>query len=133
MFWSEVSISPISDKFGNLTHFVGFWNDITERIAIESKLRDSEQRYRALVENAPEAMMIFDVDRNCFVDWNKKALEMFDTDAATLRRSGPAEFWPDALSDRWDGSADARGLIARRWTGKLPCWSSRIVTPQVKS
>lgn len=37
-FWNDLRISPVRDSSGNLTHFVGLMNDISERIAHEEQL-----------------------------------------------------------------------------------------------
>ena len=38
-FWNELSISPIYDATGNLTHFIGIQTDITPRIEAETALK----------------------------------------------------------------------------------------------
>ena len=42
-FWNELSISPIRNADGVLTHFVGIQNDVTERVEFEIALRESEK------------------------------------------------------------------------------------------
>ena len=42
-FWNELSLSPITDRDGVVTHFVGIQNDVTARVAFEDALRDSEK------------------------------------------------------------------------------------------
>lgn len=42
-FWNELSMSPIFDKEGKLTHYVGIQNDVTARVAFEDALRESEK------------------------------------------------------------------------------------------
>jgi PAS domain S-box-containing protein len=42
-FWNELSISPIRDRTGQVTHFVGIQNDVSARIAFEGALRESEK------------------------------------------------------------------------------------------
>lgn len=42
-FWNELSLSPIFDRQGVLTHFVGIQNDVTVRVEFESALRESEK------------------------------------------------------------------------------------------
>ena len=42
-FWSELSLSPIRNAAGEVTHFVSIQNDVTSRIAFEEALRESEK------------------------------------------------------------------------------------------
>ncbi len=51
--------------------------DITERHYALRALQESEGRYRALVENAPEALLVLDVQNHCFVEVNQKAATLF--------------------------------------------------------
>ncbi|NES94221.1 MAG: PAS domain S-box protein [Desertifilum sp. SIO1I2] len=45
-FWNELRISPVRDSEGQVTHYIGVQNDITERKQAENALRESEQRER---------------------------------------------------------------------------------------
>ncbi len=51
--------------------------DITERHYALQALQESEGRYRTLVENAPEALLVIDVQNHCFVEVNQKAASLF--------------------------------------------------------
>lgn len=42
-FWNEISLSPIRNRDGDLTHFVGIQNDVTARVEFEAALRQSEK------------------------------------------------------------------------------------------
>lgn len=42
-FWNELSISPIRNHEGVLTHFVGIQQDVTSRVEFEEALRESEK------------------------------------------------------------------------------------------
>ncbi|MGE3244471.1 MAG: PAS domain S-box protein [Pirellulales bacterium] len=42
-FWNELSISPIRDDHGQLTHFVGVQTDVTARKSLEDQLRQSHK------------------------------------------------------------------------------------------
>ena len=42
-FWNELSLSPIRNRHGELTHFVGIQTDVTARVEFEAALRESEK------------------------------------------------------------------------------------------
>jgi two-component system sporulation sensor kinase C len=42
-FWNELSLSPICNREGELTHFVGIQQDVTARVEFEAALRESEK------------------------------------------------------------------------------------------
>ena len=54
--------------------------DTTDRKAAEAALRDSEARYRTLVEHAPEIIVVVDLDQNRLVDVNENAVRFFKMD-----------------------------------------------------
>jgi PAS domain S-box-containing protein len=51
LFWNELSISPIYDADGNLTHFVGIQTDITERKVAQEALRYQQEQTENLLLN----------------------------------------------------------------------------------
>jgi PAS domain S-box-containing protein len=42
-FWNELSLSPIRNRDGEVTHFVGIQTDVTARMEFEAALRESEK------------------------------------------------------------------------------------------
>lgn len=60
LFWNELTISPVHNKNGELTHFVGIQNDITLRKKSEAALQKSEQRIRAILDAASDAIICID-------------------------------------------------------------------------
>lgn len=50
-FWNELTISPIYDGAGNLTHFVGIQMDITERKQAQEALREQQEQTEKLLLN----------------------------------------------------------------------------------
>lgn len=62
VFWNELSISPVRDAQGKLTHFVGVQNDITERQNAQDALLEAEARLRYVVQNLP--LVVFAINRD---------------------------------------------------------------------
>ncbi len=63
---------PLSGR----TVFHTIWRDITERKRAEEALRESQEKYRELFENANDAIFIVDADLN-YIDVNKRATEIY--------------------------------------------------------
>ena len=83
-------------------------------------LRESEQHYRTLMQNAPEAIVVLDVDRGVFVDCNDKAAKMFQVSREQLMRMGPAELSPMLQPDGSDSRQAAAKKIALAMQGFIP-------------
>ncbi|MDD2806388.1 MAG: PAS domain S-box protein [Elusimicrobiales bacterium] len=67
-FWESVSISGIKDEHGKIYKFIAIKEDITERKKAEDALRESESRYSAIANNAPETVLIHQGGRILFVN-----------------------------------------------------------------
>jgi PAS domain S-box-containing protein len=53
IYWVLASITPIYDEQGELIHFVAVEEDITERIAMETKFKQSEKRFHDMANASP--------------------------------------------------------------------------------
>ncbi|MFX0102334.1 MAG: PAS domain S-box protein [Candidatus Hodarchaeota archaeon] len=69
------SISLVRDKLGNPRGFVTINKDITENIESERKLKESEQKYRNLIENSPNYIFLLD-SHGFIIQCNKKVSEI---------------------------------------------------------
>jgi diguanylate cyclase (GGDEF)-like protein/PAS domain S-box-containing protein len=74
-FPAEIAVSRA--RGGRSEVFVICLRDISERHRAQEALRDSEARYRSLVDNAPEAIAVLDVETRRFVEANEPALRLF--------------------------------------------------------
>ena len=61
-FWNLLTIAPVRGKDGDVTHFLGFQRDITERVRREQEVRRERQRFEALAQTATDAILIADAD-----------------------------------------------------------------------
>jgi len=81
-------------------------------------LRESEEHYRILVENAPEAIVVCDVDKERFVDCNENATRLYGVAREDLLRHGPGEFAPPYQSDGRPSKAVALEFIQKALAGE---------------
>src|SRR5262245_39042818 len=94
--------------------------DTAERSKAEDALKDSEARYRVLVENAPEAVVVLDVDSGRFIDCNDNAADFFRMPREALLRLGPMDVSPPEQPDGSPSVALARGFIEQAVGGATP-------------
>jgi PAS domain S-box-containing protein len=74
LFWERGMVSPIMDQNGRITHYIANKVDITAYKQAEEALRESEEKYRLLVENAHEAIYV--VQQGILQFANRKALDL---------------------------------------------------------
>jgi PAS domain S-box-containing protein len=60
LYWNELSISPVRDEHGNVTHFIGIQEDVTERVQREAMLR----RAQTIIDTVSELVIICDKEAN---------------------------------------------------------------------
>ncbi|MEK7393539.1 MAG: transporter substrate-binding domain-containing protein, partial [Fibrobacterota bacterium] len=76
--------------------------EISRRKLTESMVRESEARFRILIEQAPEAIVVYDFQRNLFVDANAAAERLFGCGRERLLSVGPQSFYTKEQPDRRD-------------------------------
>ena len=115
LYPEEITITPMKDSRGEITHFIAVTQDITERKQAREtleqrvaerteELRRSEEQYRMLFEASRDAIITTDSEGNS-LDCNRAAVEMFGcADKRTLLALGPGglspEFQPDGRTSR---------------------------------
>ncbi|MFX0169546.1 MAG: PAS domain S-box protein [Candidatus Hodarchaeota archaeon] len=72
----EANGRPILDQQNQVIGFRGVCRDITQRMHADKVLRESESRYRALVETSPDAITVTDPEGN-IVLVNDRAVNLF--------------------------------------------------------
>ena len=110
--WIREEAKVIRDGSGKPVEVMGYWSDITAEKQAEAVLKESERRFRQLVENSPVAMaVLFGLQEEEIMLVNKKFTELFGytiQDVPDL-----AHWWPLAFPDE-----KYREEIKATWTGR---------------
>ena len=86
----------------------------------EAQLRTSEERYRALVEHAPDAIVVFDPKSDRFVDVNEQAVRLARLTRAELLQRGLLELSPTHQPDGRSSLEAGRDWIRQALKGAKP-------------
>jgi diguanylate cyclase (GGDEF)-like protein/PAS domain S-box-containing protein len=89
--------APVFDGHGTLRSYAGVMVDLTELAEVERELRDSERRYRHLVEEAPVGQIVSELD-GTLVEVNNAFVRMMRSSREELLAREPRRlFHPDDL------------------------------------
>jgi len=60
LFWNDLSVAPVFDQHGRVTHYVSSQNDVTDRVLAEENLRIRSMRLDAICTLSPDGVVAFD-------------------------------------------------------------------------
>ncbi len=143
--WVDFQIAPLRDESGRITHLIPSAMDVTERRRVEEALRQSEGRFRLLLNSTAEGIYGLDATGNCtFV--NRTGLRLLGYEEADeligtplhsrlLLPSGPGPTYSDpgctgSIPLPTDGDGDScEGLFQRKDGSTFPAeyWSHPII------
>jgi formate hydrogenlyase transcriptional activator len=73
--------------------------DITESKQAQEHLRESEEKYRTIIEHAPDGIFLVDAITGQFLDYNRQGLKMFGYSREKLLSFTPVDFSPPVAPD----------------------------------
>lgn len=104
--WARNTPVPRLDEHGRLVGYDGLISDITARKQAELALRESEEKYRSLVEASTDAIFLESLEGRV-LDCNSSACRMFGYSKEELVGLGVADLVPDEVRPQLAGLADA--------------------------
>lgn len=92
LFWNEVSIAPIKNEEGEITHFVGIQNDLTQLMKTRQKLEHEKNYIQAVMQSLPGFFYMLNEDLN-FVKWNKNINKILGYKDQEIAEMNPIQFF----------------------------------------
>jgi len=156
-FWGLTSARIVHDPETHKSYQVGAITDVTERKRNEAEilrlneslerriqertaeLTASEARLRTLVENAPEAIVVFDGDTGRFLSGNAHVCELYGHCPEELTKLTPSEVSPEFQPDGRRSAEVAQEKMQEALAGGTPVFewmhrhsSGRLVPTEVR-
>jgi diguanylate cyclase (GGDEF)-like protein/PAS domain S-box-containing protein len=109
--WVRDEAVLLRNEAGEPLYWQGVLVDVTDRMEVEEALRESEERYRAVVELSAESIWLFDPDTKQVLESNTTFQEMFGYTAEELRIMTNYDF---VAHNREDIDAAVQRLVQER-------------------
>ena len=107
--WENISITPVFNEKGEVTHFVGISEDIIDLKLVEETLEQERRLLRTVIDNIPD--QIFAHDRECRFILNNlsDARIIGEVEPAMLIGKSDMDYYPPELASRY--MADDRRVM----------------------
>ena len=91
-YLAEVTIAPMLDKQGEISHYIGMHRDVTNTHQAEQQLSNQKKLIESVINASPVAMVVLDSTYRIILD-----NQMYQTLISELRHDEPALFFINAL------------------------------------
>jgi len=126
---------PLFDENGNVLGLNGISTDITEQKQMQSRLENSEQQLKTII-NHVDAYIYMKDNQGKFLFVNDKTASLFGVESSDVKGKFSREFLPEALADNFDvldekvinGGVKVEGeeVFSNETTGDKYYWSTKI-------
>ena len=124
MLFARESAQAIRDNAGNILYYEGTVSDITKSKLAEKKLRESEEKYRSVIENANIGILVIQEGKHVF--YNSKIHEMLgytaqefeEMDYVSLIHPADRTFVSERIRQRLEGLAVESDIVEIRLRSK---------------
>ncbi len=128
----------LHDAEGRVVGMFGISRDITERLAAQRRLRDSEQRYRLLFESNPHPMWVFNRETLRFMAVNDAALAHYGYTrdeflAMTIADIRPTEERPRLALKLAETADDPAPVLPHDGTWLHRCKDGRLIEVEISA
>ncbi|QPK64712.1 nitrogen fixation negative regulator NifL [Methylomonas sp. LL1] len=104
-YLADLTISPMLDEHGSVSHYIGMHRDVTETHHAEQQVNNQKQLIESVINASPVAMVVLDKDNRIVLD-----NQMYKMLISELGHAEPALFFLDALrqelGDLWSSEMD---------------------------
>ncbi|MBL4907056.1 MAG: PAS domain S-box protein [Sneathiella sp.] len=102
----------------------------TDQQNMYRSLQENEARYRLLVENAPEAIILFDLKERQCVDTNRSASELLGYSTPFLQQIESDNLYPELQKDDVTSRQLCRRYVRQALSGKVPTFEWQLIDRQ---
>jgi two-component system, OmpR family, phosphate regulon sensor histidine kinase PhoR len=82
--WIEVIVDPLLNDKGNMIGAVHIMSDVTERLRVGEALKESEEKFKTIFEEALDGILIADIETKKIISGNKMICKMLGYDISEI-------------------------------------------------